>query len=446
MKEDDLMESRFSFKKSILTMLPLPAPKARATYHDTKEPGLQLRVTCTGKKTFSYVYRCDGLQQRFTIGSFPSISVEQAQSATQKLKARITMGENPAAARRQGKEDAQAELTLEQAFNCYYNDYLVPEGKRTAEALRDEFPRFFGQVPSGQKKLHGREKTKAQGGVRWERRKLSSITAVDVRRMMLSLKDGIGPRTANRAMAMLKAIYNKMIAWHLYDGPNPCEDNSIKKFASGEQSRSRYLQGEELPRFFAVLATMDETFQDFVVLSLTTGARRQNILSMRWRDIQIEHEPQIWTIPGKQSKNGESLVIPLTTQAINILKRRKGAASPDATFVFPAAGKSGHMSTPKRKWKALLDAAGIEDLRIHDLRRSLGSWQINTGASLAIVGKSLGHRSSSATLVYARLQVDPVRDAMERAWGAMQHNAGLPSANQQKLSLPKDAVAESPEM
>jgi integrase len=419
------MNSRFKFKKTILENLPLPAPNTRATYHDTGELGLQLRVASTAIKTFSYVYRHEGVQQRYTIGRFPDISVEQARDAVKRLKAKTTMGENPAAAKRQGKLHAQAELTLEQAFNRYHNDYLVPEGKRTANELRDEFARFFGHVPPGQKKLRGCEKTKAKGGVRWERRKLSSITPADVRRMMLSLKDGVGPRTANKALVMLKAIYNKMMAWHLYEGPNPCIDNSVKKFASGEQSRGRYLRGEELPRFFEALAAMDETFQDFVVLSLTTGARLQNVLSMRWGDLEIGHELKVWTIPGTESKNGEQMVIPLTGPAINILKRRKEAAPRDAVFVFPAARQAGHMSAPKRKWKALLEAARITDLRIHDLRRSLGSWQINTGASLAIVGKSLGHRSSSATMVYARLQVDPVRDAMERAWTAIAEQAGI---------------------
>jgi integrase len=78
---------------------------------------------------------------------------------------------------------------------------------------------------------------------------------------------------------------------------------------------------------------------------------------------------------------------------------------------------------PKTAWARILQRAGIEDLRIHDLRRSLGSWQVKTGASLAVVGKSLGHKTPQATVIYARL--DPVRTSMERATSAMLTAAGM---------------------
>lgn len=83
------------------------------------------------------------------------------------------------------------------------------------------------------------------------------------------------------------------------------------------------------------------------------------------------------------------------------------------------------MMEPRKPWLALLEAAGLEDVRLHDLRRSLGSWATMTGASLTIVGAALGHKSPMATRVYARLQTDPVREAMERAQAAMFEHAGI---------------------
>jgi integrase len=67
----------------------------------------------------------------------------------------------------------------------------------------------------------------------------------------------------------------------------------------------------------------------------------------------------------------------------------------------------------------ILKEAGIADLRIHDLRRTLGSWQAATGANSYIIGKSLGHRSQQSTAVYARLNLDPVRDSVNKATDAM---------------------------
>lgn len=73
------------------------------------------------------------------------------------------------------------------------------------------------------------------------------------------------------------------------------------------------------------------------------------------------------------------------------------------------------MQDPKKAWKRVLDRAGIKDLRLHDIRRTLGSYQAITGASLNIIGKSLGHKTVAATQIYARLNDDPVRDSMQTA-------------------------------
>jgi len=105
------------------------------------------------------------------------------------------------------------------------------------------------------------------------------------------------------------------------------------------------------------------------------------------------------------------------------LRARQGSSS--SIWVFPGTGVTGHLVEPKKAWKRVLERAGISNLRIHDLRRTLGSWQAKTGASLVIVGKSLNHKSPSTTAIYARLDLDPVRESVERATGAMLVAAGL---------------------
>ena len=87
--------------------------------------------------------------------------------------------------------------------------------------------------------------------------------------------------------------------------------------------------------------------------------------------------------------------------------------------MFPGDGKHGHYHDPRKGWLRILKRAGIENLRLHDLRRTLGSWQAKTGASLVVIGKSLGHKSPQATAVYARLDLDPVRKSMETATAAI---------------------------
>ena len=98
---------------------------------------------------------------------------------------------------------------------------------------------------------------------------------------------------------------------------------------------------------------------------------------------------------------------------------RRDAAQPVAEFVFPAHHGGGHVKDPMRGWKAICERAGIGDLRIHDLRRTLGSWQTKTGASRPIVGKLLGHTREETTAIYGRLDLEPVRQSAELATAAI---------------------------
>ena len=116
--------------------------------------------------------------------------------------------------------------------------------------------------------------------------------------------------------------------------------------------------------------------------------------------------------------------IPLAAKALEILLRRRLATN-GTVWVFPSASSaSGHIAGPGRSWDDVRARAGLSDLRWHDLRRSLGSWATITGANLPVVGKMLGHGAgSSATAVYARLNMSPVREAVEKAVNAMMEHA-----------------------
>lgn len=423
------MANKINFTKAMLDTLPCPAAGKRSTVHDSKATGLQIRVTSSGAKTFSLYRRTKGGEpERITLGQYPNMTIEQARKQAAQYNLVIESGENPAKAKRKARTAADSELTLRQAFDRYVSDYLTPHGKKTSADMQNNFARYLGDVPDGIKKTHGVERSKPKGAVNWEKRKLTAIESSEVRRLMNSLKDEIGAHTANRTLELLRAVYNKMIEWKLYAGDNPCQ--GLAKFKL--QTRERFLTGEELPQFFVALSQVENSdFRDFILMSLTTGARKANVLAMKWDDIDFDNT--IWTVPGELSKNGTPLTIPLTSVTIQVLEGRKEAATIEkdgdkemkSVWVFPAPrSASGHMENPKKHWTALLKAAKLENLRLHDLRRSLGSWAAMSGASLTIIGRALGHKSVDATQIYARLQVDPVREAMELATSNMLGRGG----------------------
>ena len=221
--------------------------------------------------------------------------------------------------------------------------------------------------------------------------------------------------SANRIIGIISSVFG----WGRSVGL--CENNPVLGIRRNkETSRERFIQGDELPRFFQSLADeTNETLRDYILISLLTGARRSNACSMRWQDINFERAE--WRI--KETKNGSPQTVTLSPEAIEVLINRKH--SDQTEFVFPGNGSKGYLAEPRRGWKRILARAGIVDLRIHDLRRTLGSWQAKTGASLVIIGKSLNHKNPSTTAIYARLDLDPVRESVNTATSAMLTAAGL---------------------
>ncbi|WP_341794084.1 MULTISPECIES: tyrosine-type recombinase/integrase [unclassified Rickettsia] len=153
--------------------------------------------------------------------------------------------------------------------------------------------------------------------------------------------------------------------------------------------------------------------KDYVYISLYTGARKSNVLSMEWQEINLTDKT--WHIPAHKSKNGIPHLLPLAGKAIEILSERNKEKNNGWVFPSPRKSKSGHFQEPKKKWQKIVKKAGLEDFRIHDIRRTMGSWMAINGASQYIIGKALNHKSPKSTKIYARLSIDPVRAFMEKA-------------------------------
>lgn len=385
------MSNKINFTKSFINELKLPGAGKRLVYHDSKVTGLQLRVTSKGTKTFSLYRRIKNSSPvRVTIGQYPYISIEQARKIAATHNTSVERGEDPALSKREGK----AELNFDQLFSEYIERYAKIT-KRTWQENINHYKRYLAK-PLGKQKLSNIKR--------------STIASIHSE----ITKQGC-PIGANRVLALVSSIYS----WGISAGL--CNDNPVKGIKRNrEKSRSRFLQTDELARFFrAVAQESNQAIRDYVLISLLTGARQANVLSMRWEDINLKESE--WTI--ERTKNNEPQIITLTPEATAILRARL----PDLPeiFVFPGSGQKGHLVEPKKGWQRILARANIKDLRMHDLRRTLGSWQAKTGASLSIIGKSLNHKSVQSTAVYARLDLDPVRQSVEKATSAMFAAAGL---------------------
>lgn len=448
------MLKKLNFTKAAIQALPIPETGKRDVYQDTEQPGLQLRVTSTGAKSFSVYRRVKGGRpQRITLGKFPDVSVSDARTSAKQVVAKLSLGVDGRLVPHINKEST----TLEGLFWDFLENRRNRRGAYLSPASKSSYETIYRQHLS-----------------KFGRKRLEEITDTQ----LAALHTRLGrehPTQANRVIAVASSLFSYAQERKLFKGQNPAA--GIKKFP--ETARDRFIQADELPRFFRALAIEpNETVRDLFLASLLTGARRSNVLAMRWADVRLERGE--WRL--HSTKNGTPQTVHLSPEMVEMLRARKRAQEEEhreqqaegnpPEFVFPGTGETGHFKEPRKGWRRILDRAEaigiierleeaghgdaahsieieppyrslpflreiatrfgvridglkLDDLRIHDLRRTLGSWQAKTGASLAIIGKSLNHKSTSTTAIYARLDLDPVRESVNNATSAMLAAAGL---------------------
>ncbi len=369
---------RFPFTVSRLQALD-PPEKGRVYHYDGKTPGLCVCVTHTGTRTFYYYKKVDGRPQRIRLGVFPGLTIVQARDAATKLAGEIATGEDPAAERRARRESP--------TFEALHTHWMETHAKLHKKSWREDDRQY---------RVHLKH---------WGARRLNTFTKAEIARLHAKIGKNIGITTANRLLALIRSMFNKADELG-FNSANPTR--GIKMFK--EQSRDRFLQHDELPKFFVALTEEEPLFRDYFLIALLTGARRANLLSMAWVDIDLN--VGIWRIP--DTKSGVPVVLPLVEPALRILQTRHDA-SDGSPWVFPSCGATGHVTDPKKAWARVCERAGLENLRMHDLRRTLGSFQAMGGSSLPVIGKSLGHTQLATTMIYARLQTDTVRQSVDMA-------------------------------
>lgn len=244
-----------------------------------------------------------------------------------------------------------------------------------------------------------------------ENRKLTTISRSEVQALLYEIGEKSGETAANRAIELISAVYNRAVRFEIYEGRNPAE--LIDKFTL--RSRERYLLPKEVEPFFAsVDSCKSKTVRDFIYMCTYTAARSGKVMSMEWKDIDLESA--VWHV--NDDKNGDDYLCALIPQAIALLESRI-TSKHISPYVFPASFGPGHMTNPRKTWYDILARAGMTDFRIHDLRRSHASWQLKVKTPYPVIGKTLNHRDLTSTLTYARADDPDVRQAMIGAMDAM---------------------------
>ena len=352
---------------------------------DTEVTGFGLRLYPSGKKSFVVTYRVRGKQRFMTLGPYGVLTLHQARFKSREILARARLGEDPSGQR---LEERRAPSMKDLAVRYMKEHALVYKKPKTAKTDQRTWDRLILK--------------------RLGRRKVKDVTREEIASLHSSLSQT--PGMANQTLGILSKAFNLSEVWGWRrEGSNPCRH--VQRFRT--RKRERFLSEHELARLSEVLAEAERLHGESpqviaaVRLLILTGCRVSEILKLRWKDVDFER--RCLHLP--DSKTGPKTVY-LNAPALEVLagiERLDGNA-----FVLPGRLPGQPLASLRSSWERLRQRAGLEEVRVHDLRHSYASFGVGLGLPLQQVGKLLGHSQISTTERYAHLADDPIRQANER--------------------------------
>lgn len=385
---------------------------------DTEAKGFGVRVKPSGSRSFVLSYYAPGVHQkrrRLTIGSYGPLTVEEARKKALELLARIANGEDPAV---QAADDRRAIRyeTVAALFPMYLQDGIGirrPRTLRNYETLgRLHILPVLGHLP------------------------VARVTSKEVTALHRSMR--ANPTNANRVLQLIKAFFYWLERQGLFSGENPAR----KTERYPERVRERFLTVEEMARlgealrvaetkglepapqhrkptgsrrirnagmFTAEARPASPSAVAALRLLMLTGWREKEALTLRWDAVNFE----LSTATLEDTKAGRS-IRPLSAAALQLISAQTRLSSSE--FVFPGKALGKPLQEIQRLWYAVRTAAGLQDVRLHDLRHSVASTAAAQGHSLFLIGKLLGHKDLRSTARYAHL-ADDARKAMADSVG-----------------------------
>ena len=377
------MPERSKWTVSPRTVSALRAGDRDAIFWDGRMPGFGVRVYPSGRKVYVVQSRARGAPKRITLGAHGELTPAQARKRAAAVIGRIKAGGDPAARPVQPQTSvadlAERYMQVHVAANCNAHTARIYRGSLDNHILPE-----LGEMP------------------------LAAVGRSDVAALHHRLHDT--PRAANRALMILAKMFSLAAAWGLTpESANPCR--SIRKYREGR--RERFLTREEYRRLGAALAEAEAEGSAWppavaaLRLLMLTGCRLGEILTLRWDDVdRAAGEFRL-----RDGKTGARMV-PLTHEAEEVLAGI--ARVPGNPWVIAGKEPGRRLTSLNGDWYRLRARAGLDDVRIHDLRHSFASRALAAGESLSMIGRLLGHADIQSTARYAHLARDAEKDSAAR--------------------------------
>jgi integrase len=353
-------------------------------------PGFGVRILPSGRRSYMVQYRAGRRSRRVALGPHGILTTEQARGMAIQMLAQVRAGADPSLDRKQ-RRDAVTVAELADRFDKEHIAVRVKES--TAKEYRRNLRRFI--LPT------------------LGRLRVADVTRADVAKFHHDLRHI--PYQANRNLEVVSKMFNLAEMWGLRaDGSNP--RRHLKKYP--EEKRERFLSAAELRRLGQVLDEMEAERVELpyaitaVRLLLLTGCRLNEIIKLRWADVDLSHS--MLRLP--DSKSGAKTV-QLGQAAVDVLASMK--RQPFNPHVITGTQPGKPLSDLQPFWQRVRARAGLKDVRLHDLRHTFASVAVASGQGLPMIGKLLGHSQVQTTARYAHLAGVPVAAAANDVAGAL---------------------------
>ena len=362
----------------------LRAGDVEYTVWDTRILGFGVRIRPTGHKSYVYHRYAEGQSRRFTLGPVALGSVDEARRECIEAWGSMQSGE-----RAEGVDGVSAPLFRDFVAGSWRAACYEPckQSTKTSKhwALNNQLLPVFGAMPL--------DRIDRTGVIRW----FEGYSAT-------------APGGANSALLVFRQIMNHAISrGHIETNPT----RGVKK--NPRPKLTRFLSREEIGRLHEVLDRYDprrpsgKAQADIIRLLLMTGCRKSEVLTLRWREVNGD------TLELEDSKTGPRQVL-LSPEARAIIERQPQSGNP---WVFPSPVNPAQARSDLSLWNRVRKLAGIEDVRLHDLRHTFASQAAMQGIPLPVVARLLGHAQVQMTLRYAHVSDRDVEAAAERIGGVM---------------------------
>ena len=373
-----------------ITKRAVDAAKARSVdsyLWDKELHGFGLKVTPAGSKVYLVQYQLGGRKgrtRRVTIGRHGEVTPTFARAEAKRLLGEIAAGRDPAVERDKAKASNSLAVVLEQ----FMSEHVRPKLKALTASEYQRTARLHILPRLG-------------------RHLIGEVKRTDIARLHHEMS--AKPYQANRTLALLSKFFGWAEKYGLrVDGSNPCRH--VEKYR--EARRERFLSQVELARLGDALreAERNNSCSPWVIAAIRlltfTGARRNEILTLRWEHVSDEYESLM--LP--DSKTGRK-AIHLNAPALALLRTIPRLEGNPYVICGEKAGQ--HLVNLEQPWRRIRKAAKLDDVRLHDLRHSFASVAASGGQSLVVIGKMLGHSQPATTARYAHLADDPVKAASD---------------------------------